>query len=116
MFLIDFDDVLLLHFQLLRSFVVVDPAAVEEEPEGADWDADPLRVGLLELAHLGGHLDSEVDLVRVLPDDLQLDVLGLLGHVDAGLTKFEVDDVVAAELGFYLMLKAILGAPFIAIF
>ena len=32
------------------------------------------------------------------------------------MTKFEVDDVVAVELGFCLMLKAILGAPFIAIF
>ena len=92
MFLIDFDDVLLLHFQLLRGFVVVDPAAVEEEPEGADWDADPLRVGLLELAHLGRLLDSEVNLVRILADNLQLDVLGLLGHVDAGLVGAD-DDV-----------------------
>ena len=86
LFLIDFDDVLLLHFQLLRGFVVVDPAAVEEEPEGADWDADPLGVGLLELAHLGGHLDAEVDLVRVLADDLQLNIFGFVAHrVGGGL-------------------------------
>ena len=53
-------------------------------PEGGDWDADPLRVRLLKLAHLRRHLDPEVDLVGVLADHLQLDVLGLsllvVGH------------------------------------
>ena len=36
---------------------------IELIPEASDWDSDPLAVGLLELAHLGGLLDPEVDLV-----------------------------------------------------
>ena len=44
----------------------------------------PLAVALLELAHLGGLLHTEVDLVRVLPDHLQLDVLSLVSHVAVG--------------------------------
>jgi hypothetical protein len=85
--LVDLDDVVLLHLECLRGLVVVDPAAVEQEAEGADGDADALRVALLELAHLSGHLDAEVDLVRVLSDDLELDVLGLvlvLRHLRVG--------------------------------
>ena len=44
-------------------------------PKWADGHPDPLGVGLLELAHLGGLLHTEVDLVRVLAHNLQLDVL-----------------------------------------
>ena len=40
----------------------------------------PLAVALLELAHLGGLLHPEVDLVGVLAHHLQLDVLGLVTH------------------------------------
>ena len=78
--LVDFNDVILLHLQSLRSLVIVDPSAVEEEPEGGDRDAHTLRVRLLQLPHLGGLLDSEVDFVGVLSDHLQLDVFSLLGH------------------------------------
>ena len=49
-------------------------------PEGGDGDADPLAVRLLELAHLGGLLHAEMDLIGVLAHHLQLDVLGLLRH------------------------------------
>ena len=45
---------------------------------------NPLAVALLQLAHLGGLLHTEVDLVRVLPDHLQLDVLSLVSHVAVG--------------------------------
>ena len=38
----------------------------------------PLAVALLELAHLGGLLHPEVDLVGVLANHLELDVLGLV--------------------------------------
>ena len=82
--LVDLDDVVLLHFQRLRCLIVVDSPAVEEEPQGRDGDADALRVGLLQLSHLGRHLDAEVDLVGVLAHHLQLDVLCLvlvLGHL-----------------------------------
>ncbi len=45
-------------------------ATISFLPERGDGDADPLGVALLELAHLGGHLDPEVDLVGVLTHDL----------------------------------------------
>ena len=45
--LVHLDDVILLHLQRLRSLVIIDPAAVEEEAEGGDGDPDPLAVGLL---------------------------------------------------------------------
>ena len=64
--LIHLDDVVLLHLQGLGGLVIVDAAAVKQEPEGGDGDADPLAVGLLELSHLCGLLHPEVDLVTVL--------------------------------------------------
>ena len=64
--LVHLDDVVLLHLQSLRGLVVVDPAAVKQESEGGDGDAHSLTVGLLELAHLGGLLHPEVDLVAIL--------------------------------------------------
>ena len=79
--LVHFDDVVLLHLERLRCLVVVDATAVEQEAEGGDGNSDTLRVGLLELAHLSGLLDPEVDLVGVLADDLQLDVLCIVTHV-----------------------------------
>ena len=42
--LIDLDDVVLLHFELLRRLVIVDTTAVEEETERVDGHADPLGV------------------------------------------------------------------------
>ena len=50
----------------LWRFVIVDPAAVKQESEGGDGDAHSLTVGLLQLAHLGGLLHPEVDLVAIL--------------------------------------------------
>jgi len=76
--LVHLDDIVLLHFQGLWGLVIVDAAAVKQETEGGDGDADPLAVGLLEFAHLGGLLHPEVDLVGVLADHLELDVLGLV--------------------------------------
>ena len=93
--LVDLDDVVLLHLEGLGRLVVVDAAAVEEEAEGGDGDADALRVRLLQLAHLRRHLDAEVDLVGVLAHHLQLDVLGLvlvLRHVGAGGERGGVED------------------------
>ena len=58
-------------------------------PKGRDWDSNPLSVGFLQLAHLRGLLHTEVDLVAVLADHLQLDVLGVLAH-GAGVGKCRV--------------------------
>ena len=49
-------------------------------PERCDGDSNSLSVGLLQLAHLSGLLHSEVDLIAVLADNLQLDVLGIFSH------------------------------------
>ena len=51
-------------------------------PERGDRDPDPLSIGLLQFSHLSGLLDSEMDLIAVLADNLQLDVLGVFSHVD----------------------------------
>merc|ERR1719436_154900 len=79
--LVNFDDIVLLHLQSLRSFVIVDASSVKEEPETGHRNPHPLAVRLLQLAHLGGLLDPEVDFVAVLSDNLQLDVLGLVTHL-----------------------------------
>lgn len=60
--------VVVLHLERLRSVLVVDAAAVEEESQGVDGDASTLRVRLLQLAHRRAELHAEVDLVRVLND------------------------------------------------
>jgi hypothetical protein len=78
--LVHLNDVILLHFKGLGRLVVVDTSSVEEEPKGGDRDTDALRVGLLQLPHLGGLLHAEVDLVRILADHLQLNVLGVVTH------------------------------------
>ena len=96
--LVDLDDVVLLHLEGLGRLVIVDAAPVEEEAQWGDGDAHTLGVALLELAHGSGHLDAEVDLVRVLADDLQLDVLGLvlvLRHGGGGVFGAEM----GAEVG-----------------
>ena len=51
-------------------------------PERGDGDADSLSIGLLQFAHLSCLLHSEVDFIAVLANNLQLDVLGVLSHVD----------------------------------
>ena len=71
----------------LWRFVVVDPAAIEEEAQRGDRDTHlregdivvvsyfraagyPLTITLLQLAHLRGLLHPEVDLIAVLPHNL----------------------------------------------
>ena len=46
-------------------------------PKRSDGHPHPLTVRLLELAHLRGVFHSEVDFVRVLAHNLQLDILGV---------------------------------------
>ena len=91
----------LLHLEGLGGLVVVDPATVEQEAEAGNWNTHlrkiivqpsmpspithPLAVALLELAHLGGLLHPEVDLVGVLANHLQFYVLGLISHVESFL-------------------------------
>ena len=76
--LIDLDHIILLHLQGLRVLVVIDSPAIEEEPEAGNGHAHPLAVALLQLPHLRGLLDPEVDLIAVLANHLQLDVLAVV--------------------------------------
>ena len=75
LFLVHFDDIAVLHVQLLGRFVVVDASSVEEKAERADRHALSVAVGFLQLAHVGGELDLEVNFAVVLADHLQFDVL-----------------------------------------
>ena len=52
----------------------------DDRPETSDRHSHPLTVALLQFAHLRGLLDTEVDLITVLTDHLQLDVLSLVSH------------------------------------
>ena len=82
---------------MFRCFVVVDSSTIKKEPQGGHWNTlkwqnkyqsltaenwelkttyNSLTVRLLQLAHLCCHFDSEVDFIRVLTHNLQLDVLG----------------------------------------
>ena len=90
----------LLHLQSFGSFIIVDPTSIKQKPsreheqlvlfltwldflpEGGDGDPDPLSIGLLQFSHLSGLLDSKVNLIAVLANNLQLDVLGVFSHVD----------------------------------
>ena len=71
------NNVTLFHPQQLGRVVVVDAPSVEEEAQRADWhtSVEVLTVLLLEPKHMSGLLDAEVDLVRILVNDLKLDVL-----------------------------------------
>ena len=97
--LVNLDHVILLHLQSFGGFIIVDPTSVKQKPnreqlfllltpsqptlpERGDGDADPLSIGLLQFSHLSGLLDSEVNLIAVLANNLQLDVLGVFSHVD----------------------------------
>merc|ERR1740129_2119304 len=97
--LVHLDDIVLLHFQGLWGLVIVNAASVKQETEGGDGDADPLAVGLLEFAHLGGLLYTEMDLVGVLADNLQFDVLSVR-HV---LALLKVRSLVEVNQAIFLV-------------
>merc|ERR1719357_1209091 len=80
--LVDFNDIILFHLESLGSLVIIDPSSIEQETEAGLWNSNPLAVRLLEFAHLCGLLHTEVNLVRILSNNLQLDVLGLISHCE----------------------------------
>ena len=97
----------LLHLQGLGRLIIVNPAAIEQEAKTGHWNSHlkqktmakttvlssthPLAVALLQFAHLGSLLHSEVDLVGVLAHNLQLDVLSLIGH-PVGLVSSDISE------------------------
>merc|ERR1719446_355243 len=104
--LIHLDDVILLHLESFGGFVVVDPPSVEEESQRSDGDSHPLRVGFLELPHLGCLLHPEVDLVGVLSHHLELDVLRIIPSSSC-LLLVHLDDVILFHLQSFRRLVVI---------
>jgi len=95
--LVNLNDIILFHLQSLGCLVIVDSSSVEEESEGSDWDTNPLGVGLLQLAHLGGLFHSEVNFVGILTHNFELDVLGVIAR-SSGLLLVNLNDVILFHL------------------
>lgn len=103
LFLVHFNHVVVLHFQLFGGIRVIDASTVEQKSQRRHWHSlsqtesrssrqstrrtrhsgrrqsqsthHSLRVRLLQLGHRCRHFDPEVDLIRVLTDDFEFDVL-----------------------------------------
>ena len=71
----DIDLVAILHLEAVRSVVVLDSLAVEDEAALVVGEALSLAVGVHELLELRGSLDFEVDLGAILSLDFDVDVL-----------------------------------------
>merc|ERR1719481_1269608 len=80
--LVNLNDIILFHLESLGSLVIIDPSSIEKETEAGLWDSHPLTVRLLEFAHLCSLLHTEMNLVRILSNNLQLDVLSLISHLE----------------------------------
>merc|ERR1739838_1112551 len=78
LFLIHLNYVILFHLESLRGLIIIDPSPVEQKPQGCNRDTNPLRVRLLEFAHLSGLLHPEVDFIGILSNHLQFDVFRII--------------------------------------
>merc|ERR1719431_2529565 len=78
--LVHFYHVILFHLESFRCLIIINSSSVEEKPERSDWYPHPLRIRLLQLAHLRGLLYAEVDFVGILPNNFEFDVLGFVTH------------------------------------
>merc|ERR1719220_523282 len=97
LFLVNLNDIILLHFESFGVFIVIDPSSIKEETKRCDWDSNPLRVRLLQFAHLGGLLHSEVNFIGVLSYDLELDVFGVITGT-SGLLLVNLNDIILFHL------------------
>merc|ERR1719220_2315714 len=97
LFLVNLNDIVLFHFESFGVFVIIDPSSIKEETERCDWDSNPLRVRLLQFAHLGGLLYSEVNFIGVLSHDLQFDVFRVITGT-SGLFLVNLNDIVLFHL------------------
>merc|ERR1711875_28526 len=75
LFLVNFDNVVVLHLQGLGRIIVVYPFAVKEETQRRDRHALTLTVRFLQFAHRRGKLDLEVNFAVVLTNDFEANVL-----------------------------------------
>merc|ERR1739838_1260869 len=97
LFLVNLNDIILFHLQGFGVFIIIDPSSIKEKSERCDWDSNPLGVGFLEFAHLGGLLHSEVNFIGVLSDDLELDVFRVITGT-SGLLLVNLDDIILFHL------------------
>merc|ERR1739838_124408 len=97
LFLVNLNDIVLFHLQGFGIFIIIDPSSIKEKSERYDWDSNPLGVGFLEFAHLGGLLHSEVNFIGVLSDDLELDVFRVITGT-SGLLLVNLDDIILFHL------------------
>jgi len=111
LFLIDFDDVVVLHFQSLGRVIVIDSLSVEEEAKSRDRDSLTFTVALLQLAHGRGELDFEMDFGIVLSHDLEANVLGRFVSVLVGAVVTHLLDLVRV-FGFGNKISPCLGRLF----
>jgi len=75
LFLVNFYNIIVLHFQLFWCFIIVNPSTIKEESERGHRNAHTLTVTLFKLSHLCTHFDPEVNFITILSNHLQLDVL-----------------------------------------
>merc|ERR1739838_636482 len=97
LFLVNLNDIVLFHFESFGVLIIIDPPSIKEETERCDWDANPLRVRLLQFAHLGGLLHSEVNFIGVLSYDLELDVFRIITGT-SGLLLVNLNDIILFHL------------------
>jgi len=97
LFLVNLNDIVLFHLQGFGVFIIIDPSSIKEESERCDWDSNPLGVRLLQFAHLGGLLYSEVNFIGVLSYDLELDVFRIITGT-SGLLLVNLNDIILFHL------------------
>ena len=112
LFLVNFNDIVIFHLELLRRVCVIDSSAVEQKPKWGHRNSlvketvnkllnikhvktyHSLRVGLLQFSHGSCHLDPEVDFISILAYNLQFDILSVLSCVCLGfLSRCQLLDV-----------------------
>merc|ERR1719481_2052204 len=95
--LVNLNDIILFHLESLGGLVIIDPSSIKQETEAGLWNSHPLAVRLLEFAHLCSLLHTEVNLVRILSNNLQLDVLSLISHLELVFSSLvEVNQAIKA--------------------
>merc|ERR1719357_2493731 len=89
--LVNLDDIVLFHLESLWSLVIINPPSIEQKTEAGLWNSNSLAVRLLQFSHLCGLLHTEVNLVGILSNNLELDVFGLVTHVSLLYSLKEVN-------------------------
>jgi len=104
LFLVNLNDIVLLHLEGLGVFIIIDPSSIKEETERCDWHSNPLRIGLLKFSHLGGLLHPEVDFIGILSNDFELYVFRIISS-SSSLFLVNLNDIVLFHFkGFWCLI------------